>query len=75
MQLSKLTERVRLENSIQDQLFITVTLKRFNEMNFIRVDTTFFLKRFKSDSLIEQKVCSVVIQCSNFEQRGEFPED
>lgn len=67
MQLSKLTELVRLENSIQDQLFITVSLKRFNEMNLIRVDTNFFLKRFKSDLLIEQKVCSVVIKCSNFE--------
>lgn len=67
MQLSKLTELVRLENSIQDQLFITVSLKRFNEMNFIRVDTNFFLKRFKSDLLIEQKVCSVVIKCSNCE--------
>lgn len=67
MQLPKPTELVRLENSIQDQLFITVSLKRFNEMNFIRVDTNFFLKRFKSDLLIEQKVCSVVIMCSNFE--------
>lgn len=46
MQLSKLTYLVELGNSIQDQLFITVSLKRFNEINFIRVDTNFFLKRF-----------------------------
>lgn len=67
MQLSKLTELVGLENSIQDQLFITVSLKRFNEMNFFRVDTNFFLKCLKRDLLIEQKACSVVIKCSNFE--------
>lgn len=51
MQLSKLNELVGLENSIQGQLFITISLKRFNEMNFIRVDTNFFLKCFKSDWL------------------------
>lgn len=42
-------------------------LKYLNEMNFIRVYTNFFLESFKSDLLVGQKVCSVVLKCSNLE--------